>query len=50
MKFFLPKLNQNAPRHITQSSNNYAITGTPEAQKDFAPERKVKANVTLNLS
>lgn len=35
---------------ITQSSNYYAITSTCEAQKDYDPQRKVKANVTLNLN
>lgn len=35
---------------MSQSSNNYAIASICEAQKDIDPQRKVKANVTLNLN
>lgn len=35
---------------MSQSSNNYDIASTCEAQKDIDPQRKLKANVTLNLN
>lgn len=35
---------------VTQSNNNYAIASIYAAQKNIDPQRKVNANVTLNLN